>query len=65
MKTQAALEHFGSREALSTALGISRTATYEWGEFVPLHRQYQLQVITAGRLVASGKHEARKAEQAA
>lgn len=41
--------------ALARALGITREATYLWGETVPLGRQYQLQVITAGRLVATGK----------
>ena len=53
MKTKTAIDHFGSRKALAEALGISREATYGWGDFVPEQRQYQLQVITAGRLVAS------------
>ena len=53
MKTKTAIDHFGSRQALADALGISREATYGWGEIVPELRQYQLQVITAGRLVAN------------
>jgi len=53
MKTAEAIEHFGSRQKLADALGVSREATYVWGDTVPLLRQYQLQVITAGRLVAS------------
>ncbi len=53
MKTKTAIDHFGSRQALADALGISREATYGWGEIVPEQRQYQIQVITAGRLVAS------------
>lgn len=52
MKTQDAILHFGSREALAAALSIDRSATYHWGETVPLPRQYQLQVITDGKLVA-------------
>lgn len=52
MKTQDAIDHFGSREALAKALDIDRSATHHWGEYVPEPRQYQLQVITAGKLVA-------------
>ncbi len=52
MKTQDAINHFGGRDALARALNIDRSATYHWGELVPEPRQYQLQVITAGKLVA-------------
>lgn len=52
MKTETAIKHFGSREALAAALGVSRTATYWSNGHVPEHHQYKLQVITAGRLVA-------------
>ncbi len=52
MKTKDAIDHFGGRQKLAAALGISREATYGFGEEVPLLRQYQLQVITAGKLVA-------------
>ena len=64
MKTLDAIEHFGSRQKLAAALGISREATYGFGEYVPLLRQYQLQVITAGRLVASHKDQSPSTEQA-
>ena len=37
---------------MAGALGISREATYVWGNEVPYLRQCQLQVITAGKLVA-------------
>ncbi len=60
MKTQDVIDHFGSREALAAALGIGRTATY-WGESVPILRQYQLQVITAGKLVANAEERKRVA----
>ena len=59
MKTQTAIDHFGSREALADALGIGRTATY-WGETVPALRQYQLQVITAGKLRAETASDRKK-----
>lgn len=53
MKTQTAIDHFGGRQELADALGISREATYIWRGEVPYLRQCQLQVITAGRLVAT------------
>jgi hypothetical protein len=57
MKTETAINHFGSREALASALGISRQMTYQFGENIPLLRQYQLQVITDGKLVADNPDE--------
>ena len=55
MKTKDAIKVFGSRVALAKALDIDLSATYHWGEYVPELRQYQLQVITLGRLMASRK----------
>ncbi len=53
MKTQTAIDHFGGRQQLADALDIRREATYVWGEYVPYLRQCQIQIITAGKLVAS------------
>jgi len=58
MTTYEALCHFGGRDALAKALGISRVATYEWGEQVPLLRQYQIEVITGGALRADRQDHA-------
>ena len=52
MKTLDAIQHFGSRDVLARVLDIDLSAISHWGEYVPLTRQYQLQVITAGKLVA-------------
>ncbi|MFZ4539495.1 Cro/CI family transcriptional regulator [Propionivibrio sp.] len=53
MKTQQAIDCFGSRGELASRLGIDITATYHWGETVPELRQYQIQVLTCGKLIAS------------
>ncbi len=53
MKTQQAIDCFGSRGELAKRLGIDVTATYHWGEEVPELRQYQIQVITCGKLIAT------------
>lgn len=52
MTTDQAIQYFGSVAELARALGISVAAVYQWPETVPLRRQYQLERITAGALVA-------------
>jgi len=53
MKTQDAINYFGGRDLLADALGIDRTATYHWGDYVPNARQYQIELATNGALKAS------------
>lgn len=53
MKTQDAIDFYGSRDALAKALRVSRPTTYYWGETIPETYQYKLQVITGGKLVAN------------
>jgi hypothetical protein len=57
MKTDQAISHFGSYAALAAALGIDQSAVRHWRGSVPLLRQYQLQVITDGKLVADNPDE--------
>lgn len=52
MLTRDAIDYYGSVGALAEALGITRHAIYQWGETVPLLRQYQLERLTEGYLVA-------------
>lgn len=52
MKTQDAIKHFGGRQQLADALGITRPATYEWGDTVPELRQYQIEVLSGGAMRA-------------
>ena len=51
MNKQAAVDYFGSARALAKALNISEGAVSQW-ETIPLLRQYQLEVLTSGKLVA-------------
>lgn len=44
------LEHFGTKTALADALKINKSAVTNWGESIPESRQYQIQVITKGKL---------------
>lgn len=55
MKTRDAANHFGSKKKLAEALGIQPSAVTMWGEFVPISRQYQLQILSKGKLLAEAK----------
>ena len=52
LTTQAAIEHFGGVNELREALGVSRQAINQWGQFVPIGRAFELQIMTGGALVA-------------
>lgn len=52
MKTQAAIDHFGSVRALADALEITVQSVYEWGEIPPRGRQFEIQALTSGALLA-------------
>ncbi len=51
MKTQDAIEFFGSRAAVAQAARISRAAVAQWGDQVPLATALFLEKISDGRLV--------------
>ncbi len=55
MKTRDAANHFGSKKKLAEALGIQPSAVTMWGEFVPVSRQYQIQILSNGKLMAEAK----------
>lgn len=45
-------DFFGGKKKLADALGIYPSAVTQWGEIVPLGRQYQIQVLTSGKFKA-------------
>lgn len=47
-----AINHFRSVAALAAALGISRSAVYQWREVVPESSSWKLQALTGGALRA-------------
>jgi len=56
MTTQEALDHYDNNPMLlAQALGIWVSAIYQWGEYPPIGRQYQLEVMTGGKLQAERK----------
>lgn len=53
MTTQDAIDFYGGdRNRLAAALGVWVSATYQWGEFPPIGRQYQLEILSDGKLKA-------------
>lgn len=52
MKTLDAIQYFGTAAALAKALKIKPPSVSEWGDYPPITRQYQIQVITNGALKA-------------
>ena len=58
MKTADAIAAFGGVNKLAAALKIWPQSIYQWGEYVPESRQYQIQVLTKGKLKASEKNTA-------
>lgn len=52
MKTQEAIDFFGSVKELAKALNIWPHVIYRWGKTPPMARQYELEVKTNGKLRA-------------
>lgn len=52
MKTADAIKAFGSVRALADALEVTVQAVYAWGDEVPSPRDFQIEVLTEGRLKA-------------
>lgn len=65
MTKSQAIEHFGSAAELARAIGVSRSAISHWPEEIPRGRQYQIEVLTSGRLTADGDDELASGKDAA
>lgn len=53
MLTKDAVTFFKGKSKLAAALNISPAAVSQWGMYVPLLRQYQLQSLSGGALKVS------------
>ncbi|HCF5494928.1 TPA: Cro/Cl family transcriptional regulator [Pseudomonas aeruginosa] len=53
-----AINHFGGKSKLAAALGISYAAVQQWGEEIPLLRQYEIEKLTRGALKVPKKPKA-------
>ncbi len=46
------IKHFGGVGATARVLGISKQAVSKWPDPIPLGRQYQIEVLTEGKMRA-------------
>lgn len=53
MKLQAVINHWGSKTNVAKALGLHKSAITNWGDKVPQARQYQIEILTNGKLKAA------------
>lgn len=56
MKTELAVDYFGTKAAIADALGIKKSAVSQWGDTIPKGRAYQIEVLTGGKLKADQHH---------
>lgn len=64
MRTKDAIDYFKGPSKLASKLrrqdgqlGINRQAIYGWGEYPPVGRQYEIEVLTDGELKADDNHK--------
>jgi hypothetical protein len=60
MRKSDVIEHFGSVKAAAKALGLTSQAVSMWPETVPKTRQWQIDVLTEGKLRAQRVNESEK-----
>jgi len=52
MTTQEAIEFYGGKKKLAEVLKCWPNAIYNWGDYPPMVRQYELEVKSKGKLKA-------------
>ena len=67
MNMQDLINHFGSQTAIAKAVGTSVQVVSAWKKKnrIPMGRQYEIQILTAGKLRADQAHAVRLEESAA
>jgi DNA-binding transcriptional regulator YiaG len=67
MNIQDLIDHFGSQAAIAKALGTSAQVVSAWKvkNRVPIGRQYEIQLLTAGKLRADPAHAVSQSEKVA
>lgn len=53
MKKTDAIKYFGNKANIAKALNIEPQAVYQWGEYVPKGRAFEIELMTKGKLKAS------------
>lgn len=53
MTTNEVIQFFGSKSAVAKALRLSPAAISQWGEQVPMRRQFEIEHVSGGALRAN------------
>ena len=61
MTTEEAVKFFGSKAGIARALGCQPSTVTMWGDEPPRSRQWQIQVLTKGKLKVSPEVKKRTA----
>lgn len=56
MTYQEAIEHFGTQVRMGEALGIAQPTISQWDRVIPKAYQYQIEVITGGKLLVDPEY---------
>ena len=60
MTTQEAVQFWGGQTRLANALGITRDAVHKWKQYPPMDKQFQIMVLSGGRLSVTYINEKRE-----
>lgn len=58
MRTEDAVEIFGTQKALAAAIGISPSAVYQWGDIIPISRRKSVRLAMQARATQLEKEAA-------
>ena len=50
MTTDEAVKFWGGQTRLANVLGITRDAVHKWKQYPPMDKQFQIMVLSGGRL---------------
>lgn len=64
MLTQDVIRHFGSARKTADALGVHRSAVYQWGKKVPLESALKVELVTSGKFKCNPATYLREADKA-
>jgi Mg-chelatase subunit ChlD len=53
MTTDEAVKLWGGQTRLAKALGITRDAVHKWKQYPPMDKQFQIMVLSGGRLAVT------------
>lgn len=63
MTKDEAIKFWGGPTRLAKALGITRDAVHKWKKYPPIDKQFQIMVLSGGRLSVTFANDNKKGQQ--